>query len=185
MGPRSHILHKRARIIENHVFQLFYFFGRGGIIGRPFRHNRSSWRHKRTCPGSMQLRECGIHFQDGRWTWLPARLMTGSSGISAFKVNGAKLRELPPRRSFCLHHSLLCLHDSLLCLKGRPIMPIKYKNIKKYEKGPKWVPDASVWRSDEAKMPFKTFPDVLETSFFFEKKLITGGSRSGVWHHWW
>ncbi len=70
-------------------------------------------------------------------------------------------------------------------IKRTPYYSSEIKKKKQNETGHKWVPDASVWRSDKAKMPFKTFPDVLGNIFFFEKKLITGGSRPRPRHHWW
>ena len=37
------------------------------------------------------------------------------------------------------------------------------------KKGPKWVPDGSVWRTNKVKMLIRTFPDDLGTIFFLSK----------------
>ena len=68
--------------------------------------------------------------------------------------------------------------DSLLCL-------LNNKKINKYEKGHKWVPDASFRWSDKFKMLIKSSPDLLEKLCFFEKILITEGPRPRPRHQWW
>ena len=71
----------------------------------------------------------------------------------------------------------------------QPIMPKRTsyyasqikKNVK-YKKGHKSIPEASFGRSDKAKMLIRSFPDVLEKIFSFDKILITEGPRSRPTH---
>ena len=57
MGPGARNPHKRTKNVEQLLF-FFIFFGRGGIIGCPFRHNKLSWRHTRLSWGI--LRKCAL-----------------------------------------------------------------------------------------------------------------------------
>ena len=78
---------------------------------------------------------------------------------------------------------LRMVDNQYTCLKGRPIMPSRInKNLKKIEKGHKWSPDACFRWSDKIKMPFRSFPDVLDKYFAVEQNLITEGPRWGPRH---